>query len=111
MLQAPFQSNGAVRVDRTRQREGAVERAEVALVDVVVPLLVVFFALFHLLAGDREDVVLELDRDVLFFQPRKLGGEQKLVVGLGYADGRIPAPIRPKPAGRRRARRRIFLWP
>src|SRR4051812_44899859 len=78
-----------VGVDAVRQRQRAAELAEGALHPVEALLLLLVLGLP--LAGDGQDVVLELDRDVLLREAGQVGAQDEVLVGLDEVHGRHPA--------------------
>src|SRR5437763_181897 len=78
-----------VGVDALGQRQRAAERAVRALDAEVALLLLLLLGLA--LTGDREDVVLDLDVHVLLGEPRKVGLQDEVLVGLDEIHRRDPA--------------------
>src|SRR5215213_6410344 len=80
-------------VDTLWQGQRAREVAE-GTFDPVVPLALLL-VLGLPLTGDRQDVVLDLDVDVVLGQARKIAPEHEVVLGLEQIHRRNPAPGRP----------------
>src|SRR5262249_8402386 len=72
-----------------REGQRARESPERALDPVVA--LGLLLVLSPALAGEREDVVLDLDRDVVLLQARQVGPQDEALVGLDQVDVRHPA--------------------
>src|SRR5712671_1418345 len=85
-------------IDRRGQRERTLELAEPALATVVAPFLDIAGPLS--LALDGEHVVGEGQVDVLLAEPRQLGGDHELVLGLVHIGGRSPHALDLPRAGR-----------
>src|SRR5215216_4883670 len=71
-----------------RQRHAATERTVTALPDVVITTLL--FLVDLVLAGDRQDPVLQGDVHVLLLEPGKLGADHQVVVLGEHVHGRRP---------------------
>src|SRR5216683_996650 len=85
-------------IDRRGQRERTLDLAAPALATVVAPFLDIAGPLS--LALDGEHVVGEGQVDVLLAEPRQLGGDHELVLGLVHIGGRSPHALDlPEPGG------------
>ena len=71
-----------VLVDRIREPEGTLEAAVAALHHAKILLLLIMLVL--LLTSDRQDAVLEGERDILLVDPRKFGLNYDFLIGLPY---------------------------
>src|ERR1700730_2085872 len=78
-------------VDRRRQREGTLELAVPALPTVAAPLLDIGGPLP--LTLDRQQVVGQGEMNVLLAEPRQLGGDHDLVLGLVHVRRGGPHPL------------------